>query len=94
MYEAMPAEDFKEFFLKYLTYKLGDNVEITDFKNPMAYAMFMGEKVNIDKNEEKWERRAAVNRENGKNGGRPRKEEKADEFQFGNPIEVVEYLKG
>ena len=94
MYEAMPAEDFKEFFIKYLTYKLGDKVEISDFKNPMAYAMFMGEKVNIDKNEEKWERRAEINRQNGsKSKGRPRKEE-ADEFQFGNPVEMVEYLKG
>lgn len=73
IYQALPAEDFKELFMAYLTYKVGDNVEITNFSNPVMYGLFMQFKDKIDYNETKWEKQAAARRENGKKGGRPKK---------------------
>lgn len=73
IYQALSAEDFKELFMAYLTYKVGSDVEITNFSNPSLYGLFMMYKDKIDYNEEKWERQAAAKRENGKKGGRPKK---------------------
>lgn len=73
IYQALPVEEFKEFFMAYLTYNVGDNIEVTDFSNPTLYGLFMQFKDKIDYNEEKWERQAAAKRENGKKGGRPKK---------------------
>lgn len=85
IYQALSPEDFKEFFMTYLTYKPGSELQITDFNNPLLYALFLSFKDKIDYNEEKWERQAAAKRENGKKGGRPKKsvitEVENNEFQ-------------
>ena len=73
IYQSLPDKDFKEFFMTYLTYEIGDDVSKT-ISNPYLQTMFMAayaDKINY--NEEKWERKAKANRENGKKGGRPPK---------------------
>lgn len=79
MYEAMSPDDFKEYFMTYFKYRMGDAVEEWDFTNPMTYVLFLSEKAGLDYNEAKWEKRAAANRENGQKGGRPRKSEHNEE---------------
>ena len=72
-YESLPAEDFKEFFMTYFTYQDGDDVSKT-ISNPFVQTLFMAAYADkIKYNEEKWERKAKANRENGKKGGRPPK---------------------
>ena len=72
-YESLPAEDFKEFFMTYFTYQDGDDVSKT-ISNPFVQTLFMAAYADkIKYNEEKWERKAKANKENGKKGGRPRK---------------------
>ena len=72
-YESLPAEDFKEFFMTYFTYQDGDDVSKT-ISNPFVQTLFMAAYADkIKHNEEKWENRAKANKENGKKGGRPRK---------------------
>lgn len=73
IYQALSAEDFKEFFMMYLSYKVDDDVEITDFSSPSLYGLFMMYKDKIDFNETKWKKQAEANKENGKKGGRPKK---------------------
>lgn len=94
IYQALSAEDFKEFFMKYLSYKVGDDVEITDFSSPSLYGLFMMYKDKIDYNETKWKRQAEANKENGKKGGRPKKsalqEVKSTEFDIPKTEENVE----
>lgn len=53
-YESLEPNEFKEFFMKYFTYKYGDKVEKSDFSNPLLYALFNQYKSKIDANEEKW----------------------------------------
>lgn len=73
IYQSLPDKDFKEFFMTYLTYEIGDDVSKT-ISNPYLQTMFMAAYVDkIKYNEEKWERKAKANRENGKKGGRPPK---------------------
>ena len=72
-YESLPAEDFKEFFMTYFTYQDADDVSKT-ISNPFVQTLFMAAYADkIKYNEEKWERKAKANKENGKKGGRPRK---------------------
>lgn len=108
MYEALPAENFKELFMAMLKYQYGDNSIIDTINNPVVKALFMREKADIDINEEKWEGRAKTNRTNGAKGGRPKKEKTApaEEQQpssaegpqggkpmsFGTQGELVDYL--
>lgn len=73
IYQALPAEDFKEFFMACLSYRVGDNIEITNFSNPSLYGLFMMYKDKIDYNETKWEKQAEARRKNGQLGGRPKK---------------------
>ena len=54
IYQALSAEDFKELFMACLTYKVGSDVEITDFSSPSLYGLFMMYKDKIDYNETKW----------------------------------------
>ena len=79
IYESLPPEDFKEFWMKYITYNVGDKVEITDFKSPLVYALFKSFQPKIDYNETKWDKRKETSKENGKKGGRPKKENKQEE---------------
>lgn len=73
IYQSLPDKDFKEFFMTYLTYEIGDDVSKT-ISNPYLQTMFMAAYADkIKYNEEKWERKAKANRENGKKGGRPSK---------------------
>ena len=73
IYQSLPDKDFKEFFMTYLTYEIGDDVSKT-ISNPYLQTMFMAAYADkIKYNEEKWERKAKANRENGKKGGRPPK---------------------
>lgn len=72
IYQSLPDKDFKEFMMVYLTYQKGDDVS-GRFTNPMTYALFMTYISKIEYNEDKWEKRAAANKENGKKGGRPKK---------------------
>lgn len=70
IYQSLPDKDFKEFFMTYLTYKIGDDISKT-ISNPYLQTMFMATYADkIKYNEEKWERKAKANRENGKKGGR------------------------
>lgn len=94
IYQALSAEDFKEFFMKYLSYKVDDDVEITDFSSPSLYGLFMMYKDKIDFNETKWKKQAEANKENGKKGGRPKKsalqEVKETEFDLPKTDDNVE----
>ena len=73
MYKAMPPEQFKELMIAMLEYKYGDDSIVDNIQDPMVRALFLSEKVAIDKNEEKWEKRKKINQENGSKGGRPKK---------------------
>lgn len=75
MYEAMPAEQFKELILSMLKYKYGDDTVVDSISDPMVKALFMKEKVEIDRNEQRWNEIREIKREAGKKGGRPKKEE-------------------
>ena len=94
IYQALSAEDFKEFFMKYLSYKVDDDVEITVFSRPSLYGLFMMYKDKIDFNEAKWKKQAEANKENGKKGGRPKKsalqEVKETEFDLPKTDDNVE----
>ena len=73
IYQSLPDKDFKELFMTYLTYEIADDVSKT-ISNPYLQTMFMAAYADkIKYNEEKWERKAKANRENGKKGGRPPK---------------------
>jgi hypothetical protein len=48
--------------------------KIPAFKNPVLTGLFAVLKVDLDKNREKWEEKVVRNKENGKKGGRPRKD--------------------
>lgn len=63
-YGALPPNEFKELFMKILTYQQGDEVLPNDFSNPALYAMFAGYKCLIDENERKWVERSEVNKKN------------------------------
>lgn len=87
IYESLPPTDFKEFFMAYFKYHKGDNIEITDFTNPVTFALFNSYIPKIDKNEEEYlkkDKRSNTSAENGKKGGRPKKltlqEVKSTEF--------------
>lgn len=88
MYEALPAEAFKELFMAMLKYEYGKDKIIDTISNPIVRALFMAEKKEIDYNERKWAERAERNRKNGaQSNGRPRKEviEEFDISQEFNP---------
>ena len=78
IYESMPDADFKEFFMAYFKYKKGDKVNISDFTNPMTFAMFCQYIPKLDKMEDNYNKKTAANRENGKKGGRPKKDNTGD----------------
>lgn len=92
IYESLPPTDFKEFFMAYFKYHKGDNIEITDFTNPVTFALFNSYIPKIDKNEEEYlkkDKRSNTSAENGKKGGRPKKsiiqEVKSTEFDTPKP---------
>lgn len=70
---SLPEKDFKEFMMTYLTYQKGMDVS-GNFTNPLVYTLFLTFIPKIEYNEDKWEKKAQINRENGKKGGRPRKD--------------------
>ena len=73
VYRGLEPEQFKEFFMNYFTYQLGDNVEVGDFSNSALYALFKMYQEKIDINEKRWKEREKTNQENGKKSmGRPR----------------------
>lgn len=86
MYKAMPPEQFKELMIAMLEYKYGDDSIVDNIQDPMVRALFLSEKVAVDKNEEKWEKRKKINQENGSKGGRPPKvvEEESIELDVDN----------
>lgn len=72
VYRSLPDKDFKEFMMAYLTYKKG--MDITKmFSNPLVESIFRLYVSKIEYNEDKWEKQAQARRENGKKGGRPKK---------------------
>lgn len=73
IYESLPSTDFKEFFMAYFKYKKGDKVELTDFTNPVTFALFNSYIPKLDKNEDTYNKKVQANKENGKKGGRPKK---------------------
>jgi hypothetical protein len=73
IYESLPSADFKEFFMAYFKYKKGDKVELTDFTNPVTFALFNSYIPKLDKNEDTYNKKVQANKENGKKGGRPKK---------------------
>ena len=84
MYEAMPAEQFKELIMSLLKYQYGDETFADTIKDPMVKALFLKEKVDIDKNEKRWREISEIKRRAGKNGGRPPKEESSKTAQEDN----------
>ena len=96
-YASLPAEDFKEFFMTYLTYQDGDDVSKT-ISNPFVQTLFMAAYADkITHNEKKWEDAAEKRRENGKKGGRPKKnndiapnEEFENTMTIGFPTKIEE----
>ena len=96
-YASLPAEDFKEFFMTYLTYQDGDDVSKT-ISNPFVQTLFMAAYADkIAHNEKKWEDAAEKRRENGKKGGRPKKnndiapnEEFENTMTIGFPTKIEE----
>lgn len=74
IYESLPPTDFKEFFMAYFKYNKGEKVEVTDFTNPITYALFNSYIPKLDKMEDNYNKKANANRENGKKGGRPKKQ--------------------
>lgn len=72
-YESLPEKDFKEFFMAYFKYNKGDKIDITDFTNPITFALFNSYIPKLDKNEDTYNKKVNANRENGKKGGRPKK---------------------
>ena len=72
VYRSLPDKDFKEFMMAYLTYKKG--MDITKmFSNQLVETIFRLYVSKIEYNEDKWEKQAQARRENGKKGGRPKK---------------------
>lgn len=88
IYESLPSTDFKEFFMAYFKYKKGDKVELTDFTNPVTFALFNSYIPKLDKNEDTYNKKVQASKENGKKGGRPKKtaiqEVKETEFDIPN----------
>lgn len=86
IYESLPPTDFKEFFMAYFKYKKGDKVELTDFTNPVTFALFNSYIPKLDKNEDTYNKKVQASKENGKKGGRPKKsvitEVENNEFQI------------
>ena len=72
IYRNLPDKDFKEFMMAYLTYQKGMDIE-SMFTSLLAKIAFMGVVSKIEHNEDKWEKQAQANRENGRKGGRPKK---------------------
>lgn len=88
IYESMPDADFKEFFMAYFKYKKGDKVNINDFTNPMTFAMFCQYIPKLDKMEDNYNKKTAANRENGKKGGRPKKDNTGDLTASNTPSDI------
>ena len=78
IYASIPAEQFKDFFMAYLTYESGDNVDEL-VKDPMTAALLKTYIPKIEENETKWLNKATQAQENGKKGGRPKKGENKGE---------------
>ena len=91
MYEAMPAEQFKELVLSMLKYKYGDDSIVESISDPMVKAIFLKEKVEIDRNEQRWEEIREVRRQAGKKGGRPSKEEREESEEQPNQRYLVSF---
>ena len=96
IYESLPSTDFKEFFMVYFKYKKGDKVELTDFTNPVTFALFNSYIPKLDKNEDTYNKKVQASKENGKKGGRPRKtqpqqdvKEEATEISHISPSEGI-----
>lgn len=89
IYRNLPEKDFKEFMMAYLTYKKGDNIDDM-FTSLTAKLLFMAYVSKIEYNEDKWEKQAKANQENGKKGGRPKKADITPNTDFENeaPNEV------
>lgn len=81
-YESLPEKDFKEFFMAYFKYNKGDKIDITDFTNPITFALFNSYIPKLDKNEDTYNKKVNANRENGKKGGRPKKSVTSNEFDL------------
>lgn len=81
IYRSLPEKDFKEFMMAYLTYKKGDNLDDM-FTSLTAKLLFMAYVSKIEYNEDKWEKQAKANKENGKKGGRPKKTDITPNTEF------------
>lgn len=86
-YRTLKPEDFKEFMMAYLTYQPGDDMS-SCFTNEYVYTLFLQYQDKIDYNESKWEKKANANRENGKKGGRPKKQEIEPNHDFENEAPI------
>lgn len=90
IYRSLPDKDFKEFMMAYLTYKKGDDID-SMFTSLMAKIAFLSVVPKIEHNEEKWEKQAQANKENGRKGGRPKKTDITPnkEFDYGREETTV-----
>lgn len=78
IYNSLPPNEFKEFFMAYLNYKVGDNVNPDSFSSPLVYSLFKTYQPKIDYNESKWDERSKTSPQNGKKGGRPKGNRNSD----------------
>ena len=85
IYRSLPDKDFKEFMMAYLTYQKGDDID-SMFTSLLAKTLFMTYISKIEYNEDKWEKRAKANQENGKKGGRPKKIDIEPNTEFDNEV--------
>lgn len=92
MYEAMPAEQFKTLIMAMLKYKYGDETIADSIQDPMVRAIFAKEKVEIDRNEEKYEETRKKRIEAGKKGGRPRNEEQEEETHMPSKEDYINWF--
>lgn len=88
IYKSLPEKDFKEFFMAYLTYQKGGDIDGM-FTSLLAKTVFMTYISKIEYNEEKWEKQAKVNRENGKKGGRPKKTDLGANTEFETETDIL-----
>jgi hypothetical protein len=72
IYDSLPPNEFKELFMAYFTYKVGDEITADRFSNPLVFSLFKTYQPKIDYNENKWDKRSETSVNNGKKGGRPK----------------------
>lgn len=82
--DVLSKDEIADLFIAILNYVNGKDIELSG----SLKAVFIPIKKEIDKNNEKYQKVVERNRQNGKNGGRPRKENnpEVEEITENNPV--------